>query len=548
MKTPTTRSELMKRVRRSSTQAELIVRNVVRNSGYRFSTQGKGLPGTPDIVHRKNRWAIFVNGCFWHRHEGCPRATAPKSNKKFWEEKFHANRERDFRKSRQLEMMGFRILVVWECETADTDKLKRKICDFMRSVTKIVSSKNKNHYYSNSIGRIDTISSVDENDSNYETTVPENEQDHRWLRVKRAENNDGNEKIITAIDLFSGCGGLSFGLLEACRRLRRRLEIMLAVDLDSEALSVFKTNLSPQKTYNQDIRNLIRFDGSLKVPVGKTSRSILLDTGREIDILVAGPPCQGFSDLNNHTRRSDDRNDLYLYVARAVQILRPKVVVIENVPAVRLDNNATVRKTIDVLMGLQYNVDAQVVDFTTIGIPQTRKRHVILAVASKRISMGDVVKKYTVQNKRSVAWAIEDLESIRNGNLFDSVTKLSRENVERIDYLFEHDLYDLPNPMRPRCHRDNDHSYKSMYGRLRWDRPAQTITGGFSSPGQGRFIHPRLKRTITPHEAARLQFFPDFFDFSSVETRSGLAKMIGNAVPMKLSFILMTELLKNCCL
>jgi DNA (cytosine-5)-methyltransferase 1 len=82
-----------------------------------------------------------------------------------------------------------------------------------------------------------------------------------------------------------------------------------------------------------------------------------------------------------------------------------------------------------------------------------------------------------------------------------------------------------------------------MYGRMRYDEPSQTITSGFSSPGQGRYIHPVRPRTLTPHEAARLQFFPDFFDFSMVKYRSSLATMIGNAVPMKLSYAVGLELL-----
>lgn len=80
-----------------------------------------------------------------------------------------------------------------------------------------------------------------------------------------------------------------------------------------------------------------------------------------------------------------------------------------------------------------------------------------------------------------------------------------------------------------------------MYGRLRYDAPAQTITGGFVSPGQGRFVHPSQERTLTPHEAARLQFFPDFFDFSAAQTRTGLAQMIGNAVPMTLAYVFCLE-------
>jgi DNA (cytosine-5)-methyltransferase 1 len=97
-------------------------------------------------------------------------------------------------------------------------------------------------------------------------------------------------------------------------------------------------------------------------------------------------------------------------------------------------------------------------------------------------------------------------------------------------WLIEHDEHDLPNALRPPCHQ-SEHSYRSMYGRLRWDQPAQTVTTGFGSMGQGRFVHPATARTITAHEAARLQTIPDFFDFSLARTRGSLARLIGNAVP-----------------
>jgi len=130
-----------------------------------------------------------------------------------------------------------------------------------------------------------------------------------------------------------------------------------------------------------------------------------------------------------------------------------------------------------------------------------------------------------------------DLEHERPTRMFKSPSKLNEENLGRIRYLMRHGLRDLPNRLRPPCHQDGDHSYKSMYGRLSYAEPAQTITSGFGSPGQGRFVHPTQPRTLTPHEAARVQFFPDWFDFSVVKTRTALATMIGNAVPMKLSYI-----------
>lgn len=95
--------------------------------------------------------------------------------------------------------------------------------------------------------------------------------------------------------------------------------------------------------------------------------------------------------------------------------------------------------------------------------------------------------------------------------LMDMPSKPSKDNLKRIDYLFENNIYDLPNEQRPPCHQKGNHTYKSIYGRLHWDEPSQTITSGFYSMCMGRYVHPQLPRTLTAHEAARLQFFPDYF-------------------------------------
>lgn len=111
------------------------------------------------------------------------------------------------------------------------------------------------------------------------------------------------------------------------------------------------------------------------------------------------------------------------------------------------------------------------------------------------------------------------------------------------DWLIDEDEYDLPNPMRPKCHHDDSHTYNAMYGRLAWDDPAPTITTGFGSMGQGRFVHPAKPRTITPHEAARPQTLPDFFDLDMTKGRGAWATVIGNAVPPLLSVHLVEPLL-----
>jgi DNA (cytosine-5)-methyltransferase 1 len=131
--------------------------------------------------------------------------------------------------------------------------------------------------------------------------------------------------------------------------------------------------------------------------------------------------------------------------------------------------------------------------------------------------------------ERTLRWAIEDLMGAPAVGI-DAPPRASAENLRRMQYLLATGKYDLPNSERPRCHQGT-HSYKSMYGRLRWDLPAQTITSGFGSIGQGRYMHPELARALTPGEAARIQGFPDYFSFHGVRRRADLATMIGNAVP-----------------
>jgi DNA mismatch endonuclease (patch repair protein) len=120
------RRKLMQRVRQRGTPAEKIVAEICRERGLHYRLNVKSLPGSPDLANKSQRWAIFVHGCFWHQHTGCPKATVPKRNARFWREKFAANRSRDARKIDLLRSIGFSVAVVWECETADRGKLRRR--------------------------------------------------------------------------------------------------------------------------------------------------------------------------------------------------------------------------------------------------------------------------------------------------------------------------------------------------------------------------------------------------------------------------------------
>jgi DNA (cytosine-5)-methyltransferase 1 len=212
------------------------------------------------------------------------------------------------------------------------------------------------------------------------------------------------------------------------------------------------------------------------------------------------------------------------------------VLCVENVPAVRNDRGRILETTKTELERLGYLVDDAFVDMHLIGVPQRRRRHILLAcepgLGDPKDLLGRLVDHPCSDHlPRGVRWAIDDIKDLRSVTVYDSASVPSEENSRRIDYLFDRRRYNLPNSLRPKCHRDVEHTYNSMYGRLRWNKPAQTITSGYGSMGQGRYVHPGRRRTLTPHEAARLQTIPDWFDFKDATTRSALARMIGNAVP-----------------
>lgn len=121
------RSVLMAAVRQRGTRAELTVAGILRRLGHAYRLNVRSLPGSPDIANRKRRWAIFVQGCFWHHHTNCRRATVPKSNTDFWTAKFIANRARDARTIRALRASGFKVVTVWECEVAKPDTLTARL-------------------------------------------------------------------------------------------------------------------------------------------------------------------------------------------------------------------------------------------------------------------------------------------------------------------------------------------------------------------------------------------------------------------------------------
>jgi DNA (cytosine-5)-methyltransferase 1 len=360
--------------------------------------------------------------------------------------------------------------------------------------------------------------------------------DLSFLRCTRPKASVGTPTL-GIVDLFSGLGGLSIGAIEGARREGRVARVQLAVDSWSAALDVLRKSLRLNESSTAEL-DLVAALGGVAA-ASRDSEAPLLERGAGASILLAGPPCQGHSALNNHTRHDDPRNDLYLAVGRVARLLEPAAIVVENVSGVGRDKRRAAERCAAILAEQGYAVHSKRLHLDRLGAPQRRIRHVLVATREGSFDFDGL----QAEPGRTVGWAIGDLLGVDDSEAaFDTPSVPSEENDARIDWLFDNDAYDLPNPLRPACHH-NDHSYRSMYGRLRWDEPAQTITSGFGSMGQGRFVHPLLRRTLTPHEAARLQFLPDFMDFSSVVRRSDLATMIGNAAPPILTIAVVQALI-----
>lgn len=368
-----------------------------------------------------------------------------------------------------------------------------------------------------------------------DTLISDMGDDLAFVRSNVRPEYEALPKPIRVVDLFCGCGGLTVGLAEAAARLGRGIEIPLAVDFEHEIGRVYESNFPKALVKSVGVEELV--GGTLGRHLSPGEESLQADVGL-VDFLVGGPPCQGHSDLNNHTRREDPRNRFYIRMARAAQVIRPRVVVIENVPPVRNDRGRVVDRASRGLLAAGYQIADGVVTFDNIGVPQRRRRHTVLGLLDVDADPADVLASLMQGTKRDLRWAIEDLEQLDTREPFDQASQISKENRRRIAWLHDNGEYNLDNLERPACHRDKKHSYKSMYGRLKWNEPAQTVTSGFGSMGQGRFVHPTQHRTLTPHEAARIQFFPDWFDFTgggAVMSRGTWATMIGNAVPPKLT-------------
>lgn len=369
-----------------------------------------------------------------------------------------------------------------------------------------------------------------------------------FLRGERPVSTTAESEPLRVVDLFCGAGGLSVGARQAAAELGRRTVIELAIDSDADAVASLAANHDVRVRRAESVTALAdyRTQGSS----GDTAfsyRPEIIDedaaaAAKRASLLVAGPPCQGHSNLNNRSRRVDLRNHLMLAVPAFAVAADVPHVVIENVPEVMHDHADVADATVALLRNSGYEVVQGVLRADAMGWPQTRRRYFI--AASRRhhpIPLETVAASLRDAEARSVDWILQRLRQwdVASDNPLDEATAHSEVTQARIDWLFDNDAYELANTERPDSHR-NGTSYGSVYGRMRPDAPAPTITTGFTTPGRGRFVHPYERRTLTPREAALIQGFPLNYRFTTTSGRAPyrnqLAKWIGDAVPMPLGY------------
>jgi DNA (cytosine-5)-methyltransferase 1 len=320
-----------------------------------------------------------------------------------------------------------------------------------------------------------------------------------------------------AIDLFSGCGGLTLGLKQA------GFDVLAAVELDATAIKTYKANHKNVTIKHIDIR---------KLSAAGLRRQLGLRPG-QLELLAGCPPCQGFSRLrtrNGANQNRDGRNSLIREMLRFARAFRPKAIMMENVP--RLARHKLFRDLCKGLRQLGYRLAFEVKDAALFGVPQRRQRLILLAGRGFDIQFAPEARR-----ARTVRSAIGGMAE--PGISRDDLHNVPERRTERVLKLI-HDIpkdggsrNDLPRNRQLNCHR-NSNGFNDIYGRMAWDAVAPTITSGCINPSKGRFLHPEQDRAITLREAALLQGFPRSYIFDLDSGKEAIALMIGNALPPEL--------------
>ena len=333
------------------------------------------------------------------------------------------------------------------------------------------------------------------------------------MRLLRGPIKRPRRASLRAVDFFAGCGGLTQGLKDA------GFNVAAAVEIDADAAGVYSANHPDVALFRRDIRS---------ISADWLMRALNVVPG-ELDLVAGCPPCQGFSALTsrNGSRRVDDpRNDLIKEFLRFIRKMRPRTVMMENVPP--LGREPVFAAFCHQLNRIGYEVTWTIFDVAAFGVPQRRKRLILLAAQSGSPVLARSSARMTVRDAISAlppagesGDPIHDLPEHRSDKILRLIRQIPKDGGSRGS---------LPTHAQLSCHK-RCAGFNDVYGRMAWDTVAPTITSGCSNPSKGRFLHPEEDRCITLREASLLQGFPTTYRFEASLGKEKLALMIGNALP-----------------
>lgn len=351
------------------------------------------------------------------------------------------------------------------------------------------------------------------------------------IRIKQMSYRMKTLKI-DAIDLFCGAGGLTRGLEKS------GINVNLGIDIDPACEFPYSANN--------------KADFLLKsVDDVKSSELLSAYNGADLKLLAGCAPCQTFSTYNQKADSKDKRWWLLLQFARLIDEIKPELVTMENVPG--LMDQDIFREFVDDLKERRYQIDYKIVNCAEYGLPQHRKRLVLLAsqLGTIKLLRPEEFKSKTKTVKETIgklpyieAGAIDPKDTLHQSS------SLSETNFQRILVSKPGRTWrDWPEELVSKCHRkETGKTYASVYGRMRWDEPAPTITTQFFGFGNGRFGHPEQNRALSLREGAMLQGFPKGYKFVPPRQpvlKKVLGRLIGNAVPVRLGVVIGKSIIKH---
>jgi len=335
---------------------------------------------------------------------------------------------------------------------------------------------------------------------------------------------------LSAIDLFCGAGGLTLGLKQG------GFNVVAGIEINPKIAKTYKTNHPTTKLLISDIRKV-------------TGKEIFKLTGlKEIDLIAGCPPCQGFTKLTAKYHRKDPRDNLILEMSRLIEEMHPRIVFMENVPGLTNRGKPLLNEFIKKLEVLGYLVNKDILQMADFGVPQSRRRLVLLAGKGFSISLPKRTHCYKGNREKklepwlTLADVIKNMrkpvtlsEAKKQGgpqkfswHVVRDLTKISIERLKAIKA--GHGRDSLPSELRPKCHIKSNKGFQNVYGRLSWEQTPPTITSGCTTPCMGRFGHPEELRAISVREAALIQTFPIDYKFDT-EYMGTACNLVGNALP-----------------